>query len=217
MAQSRGFSAPVDEVVVARARRGDREALAQLYAVFAGPVYTLGCRLSGAADAGEEILQETFLELLRSISSYRGDGHIGWWLRRIAVSKFLMRARRDRSRPAEGGGALADSLELLRSPPPDGSWRIGLDVERALARLPETTRAVVWLHEVVGLTHTEIGRVFGRSESFASMPLERCLTFFWGSRANRSSISRHFWSFHDSYIDRQKPMTSRTRIQRYAW
>jgi RNA polymerase sigma-70 factor (ECF subfamily) len=173
MAQPRGFSVEVDELVVARARRGDRQALTQLYSLFAGPVYTLGCRLTGAADVGEEILQETFLELLRSISSYRGDGHIGSWVRRIAVSKFLMRVRRSRSRPDECGGALTESFELPRSPPPDGSWRTGLDVERALARLPEATRAVVWLHDVEGLTHTEIARLFGRSESFSKSQLAR--------------------------------------------
>lgn len=173
MAESSGFFVEVDELVVARARRGDRQALAQLYSVFAGPVYTLGCRLTGTAEAGEEILQETFLELLRSISRYRGDGAFGAWVRRVAVSKFLMKRRRSRSRPGEEWGEPVEALELLRSPPPDRSWRTGLDLERALARLPETTRTVVWLHDVEGLTHTEIGRLFGKSESFSKSQLAR--------------------------------------------
>jgi len=173
MSESRGFFVEVDELVIARARRGDHQALEQLYSVFAGPVYTLGCRLTGAADTGEEILQETFLELLRSISAYRGDGHIGAWLRRIAVSKFLMIRRRSRSRPGERNGEPVEALALQRSHPPDRSWRAGLDLERALARLPETTRTVVWLHDVEGLTHTEIARLFGMSESFSKSQLAR--------------------------------------------
>ena len=52
------------------------------------------------------------------------------------------------------------------------------------------------------------------SASFTSVPFERCFTFFSRSRPNNSTISRQVWSFHERKHDLQKPMTSRTRIQR---
>lgn len=172
MTEAAGFFAEVDELTLARARRGDVDALERLYDTFASPVYTLGCRLTGAADHGEDVLQETFLELLRSISSYRGEGAFGSWLRRVVVSKCLMRRRRAWVRRVE------ESREVLEtavdwSPPPDRPWQLRFDLERALARLPETARAVVWLHDVEGMTHAEIAGAFGKTESFSKSQLAR--------------------------------------------
>ena len=48
-----------------------------------------------------------------------------------------------------------------------------IDIERALERLPSTARTVVWLHDVEGMTHAEIGRLFDRSESFSKSQLSR--------------------------------------------
>ena len=46
-------------------------------------------------------------------------------------------------------------------------------LERALAELPEVSRAVVWLHDVEGYTHKEIGRLMGRTASFSKSQLAR--------------------------------------------
>ena len=54
----------------------------------------------------------------------------------------------------------------------DSGWR-RVDVERALARLPDASRVVVWLHDVEGLTHAEIAELFGRSSSFSKSQLSR--------------------------------------------
>lgn len=172
MTDASGFFAEVDDLVLARARRGDPGALELLYATFARPVYTLGCRLTGAAESGEDILQETFLELLRSLPSYRGDGAFGSWLRRIVVSKALMRRRRARVRSVEEH---RESVETVGewSPAPDRRWQLRLDLDHALARLPEAARMVVWLHDVEGLTHVEIAEAFGKTESFSKSQLAR--------------------------------------------
>jgi len=172
MTDASGFFAEVDDLVLARARRGDPGALELLHATFARPVYTLGCRLTGAAEAGEDILQETFLELLRSLPSYRGDGAFGSWLRRIVVSKALMRTRRARVRSVEEPREISDSAGAW-TPAPDRRWQLRIDLDRALARLPDVARMVVWLHDVEGLTHAEIAEAFGRSESFSKSQLAR--------------------------------------------
>jgi RNA polymerase sigma-70 factor (ECF subfamily) len=172
MGRSNGFFVEVGEPVLARARRGDRAAIEELYRVFSVPVYTLACRLSASRADGEEILQETFLELIRSIGAYRGEGAFGAWLRRIVVTKSLMRFRRDRVRRLE---QLPAAEDLAREPAgtPSSTWISRCDLERSLARLSDTARTVVWLHDVEGMTHREIGRVFHRSESFSKSQLSR--------------------------------------------
>jgi len=49
----------------------------------------------------------------------------------------------------------------------------GMDLERALARLPDVSRVVVLLHDVEGYTHAEIGELMGMSTSFSKSQLSR--------------------------------------------
>ena len=69
----------VDESVIRRARRGDAGAHESLYRALAPAVYTLALRLVKAPAAAEDMLQETFIEVMRSLPRYRGDaaGHLG--------------------------------------------------------------------------------------------------------------------------------------------
>lgn len=170
-----GFFANVDEHVLARARRGDRDALAALYRIFAGPVHNLALRICGSVDEAEDVLQETFLEVVRSVGSFRGEAPVGAWLRRVALSKILTRRRRAEVRRIEVPSAGAEDAAAPDRSAADGWSAAGLrvDVERALAELGETSRLVLWLYHVEGMTHTEIGALLGRSPSFSKSRLSR--------------------------------------------
>jgi RNA polymerase sigma-70 factor (ECF subfamily) len=169
-----GFFAEIDDLVVARARRRDIDALETLYRAFSGPVHTLAWRLCRSKEEAEDVLQETFLEITRSIRSFRGEGAIGAWIHRVAVSKALTSLRR-RKRGPEGSTVESDperSIRSVQTQDPDGGWH-RVDLERALGRLPDASRAVVWLHDVEGFTHAEIAELFGRSPSFSKSQLSR--------------------------------------------
>jgi len=88
-----GFFATVDDIQLARARRGDIGALEDLYRRFSGPVFTLARRLGRSREEAEEILQETFLEMLRSIRSFRGDGAFGPGCRPSGLARSRGRRR----------------------------------------------------------------------------------------------------------------------------
>ena len=94
-------SLAVPDILVARAKAGDEEALEALYRAFETPVYNLARRILRSPEDAEDVLQETFLEVVRSIKRYRGDGSLWGWVRQIATSKALMRIRRERVRSAE--------------------------------------------------------------------------------------------------------------------
>jgi len=158
----------IDPEVLALAKRGDGQAHAELYAAFAPLVFTLARRMLASHAAAEDVLQETFVEVIRKIETYRGDAEVGFWIRRIAVNRCLMQIR-----SAWNARRVAtENLDaVIGAATPNTDDRIAL--ERALDALPATARAVVWLHDVEGLTHREIGRLMGRTPSFSKSQLAR--------------------------------------------
>lgn len=156
---------------VARARAGDLEALEGIYHAFRTPVYSLGRRICGNEEDAEDVLQETFLEVCRSINRYRGDGSLWGWVRQVAVSKALMLLRRERNRAGRAAGDESLQPDALGKAPPEPSAPI--DLEAALNRLSPIARAVLWLHDVEGYTHEEIGAMMGKTASFSKSQLSR--------------------------------------------
>ena len=163
--------AALDEATVARAREGDLEAIEALYRAFEVPVYHLARRMCRTAEDAEDVLQETFLEVVRSIRRYRGEGSLWGWIRTVTASKALMRFRREKYRQA-------DEYDEQDGPAVVASGRSDpvherMDLEVALARLSDTARAVVWLHDVEGYTHEEIADLMGKTVSFSKSQLAR--------------------------------------------
>jgi RNA polymerase sigma-70 factor (ECF subfamily) len=154
------------ETVVARARAGDPEALGTLYRAFEVPVYNLARRICRTTEDAEDVLQETFFEVCRSIGRYREEGSLWGWIRTIAASKALMRIRRNKYRETD---ELHDHVIGKRQE--DNHLR--MDLEAALERLSETSRAVVLLHDVEGYTHEEIATMMGKTPSFSKSQLAR--------------------------------------------
>jgi RNA polymerase sigma-70 factor (ECF subfamily) len=152
--------------VLAQARAGDPAGFETLYRAFETPVYNLSRRICRTAEDAEDVLQETFFEVCRSIGQYREEGSLWGWIRSIAASKALMRLRRNKYR---------DTDELLEDAAPARreDTHLRMDLEAALERLPEVSRAVVWLHDVEGYTHEEIAAMMGKTPSFSKSQLAR--------------------------------------------
>ena len=159
-------SPTVPSEVLERAKRGERAAHAELYALLAGPVFTLARRMLASSALAEDVLQETFVEVLCNIGRFRGEAEVGTWIKRIAINKCLMHVR---SSWISRRGPTGDE--------PACEERAAIDdqmaLERALDRVPDVARAVVWLHDVEGYTHAEIGRLMGRTTSFSKSQLAR--------------------------------------------
>jgi RNA polymerase sigma-70 factor (ECF subfamily) len=160
--------------VLASARSGSEGAQAAIYAAVAPATFGLVRRLAGSNALAEDLFQETMMAVFQSLASFRGEAPLGAWVRQIAVSKCLMYLRspwhRARLRlTSDGDSDWADSL-LPATPGPRAEI---VDLERALASLAPTARAVVWLFEVEGYSHEEIAQSFGRSVSFSKSQLAR--------------------------------------------
>ena len=165
----------IDPAIVKRAARGDARAHEIIYRAFAGPVYSLCLRFTRVPAQAEDLVQETFIEIMRSIARFRGEAALGSWIRRIAVSKALMHLR---SAWTARGQSLADDWHDVTAADAGGHVvpsqpDMAMDLDSALANLPETGRAVVWLHDVEGFTHKEIAAMMGKTESFSKSQLSR--------------------------------------------
>lgn len=168
MHMSSAFSREIDAELVERARRGDMSAHRRLFEAFAPAVFTLARRLLRHADVAEDVLQETFLDVMRRIGSYRGEAPFGFWLRQIAVNRCLMYLRAywtQNVHAAQDGVIEAQAVH--------DRFLERVDVLSLLERLPPEGRAVLWLHEVEGYTHQEIGAMFGKTASFSKSQLAR--------------------------------------------
>jgi RNA polymerase sigma-70 factor (ECF subfamily) len=178
MAMTRLTGIELDPATLRSAQQGDSRAQEQLYRTFAGPAYALIRRLIARKAVADDLFQDTFVEVLQSLRAFRGEAPLGAWIARIAASKCLMHLRSPWHRSLiwlDQRAAEETSSELpegtARTVNPDTGAR--LDLEAALARLPPTTRAVVWLHDVEGYRHDEIAVLFGKSSSFSKSQLMR--------------------------------------------
>ena len=175
----------VAEDIVRRARCGEQSAQAHIYEVLASAVHGLIRRIVANRALAEDLFQDTMMIVFERLDSFRGEAPLGAWVRQVAVTRCLMylrspwhRARLALDRPDDtpsDGTPYGESRareEFHRIAIPD-SWSDQMDLERALATLSPTARAVVWLYDVEGYSHEEIARQFGRSVSFSKSQLAR--------------------------------------------
>ncbi|MEM1412109.1 MAG: sigma-70 family RNA polymerase sigma factor [Pseudomonadota bacterium] len=168
MISSTGFETEVDEMTLARARRGDLAACESLYRQFHRPVFTVTARVLNCREQAQDVTQEAFITAFRRIGQYRGDSPFWGWLRRLAVNHAISAIRK---RPK----AELVTFEDFRASCEGEQEGIGraLDLDEALAMLDEEDRLVIWLHDVEGYRHGEIARLFGKTESFSKTRLSR--------------------------------------------
>jgi RNA polymerase sigma-70 factor (ECF subfamily) len=164
--------------VIEACKRGEPEAFEELIALTHREVYSLSMRLMGNPDDAAEATQETYLKLLRSIRSYRGEAKFSTWLYQVtssvAVSMLRRRARQRLDVPlddrdwatlaAPSSGEPAEQIEQRQM-----SQRL----EAALAELPAGYRTVVVMKDVYGFHLEEIGKQLGISEGAAKVRLFR--------------------------------------------
>ncbi len=134
-----------------------------LYRTHARRIYSLAYRFVGNAADAEELHQEIFLQAHRKLDSFRQESALSTWLHRLAVNRCLDYLR---SRAARQAGLTAPLTDDTPTPPrarasTDTITRI--DLEQAIAHLPDGYRTVFILHDVEGYEHR--GIAVGTSKS----------------------------------------------------
>ncbi|MFI5311898.1 MAG: RNA polymerase sigma factor [Gemmatimonadales bacterium] len=163
-------SATVDDVRAAQ--RGDVAAFERLYRSHVGRVTALGLRLTGDRRRAEELMQDTFVRAWERLGSFRNESSFGTWLHRVAVNVFLVAERGDVRRIArvEATGGLEDLPGAATSSGDPGDR---IDLERAIALLPEGARTAFVLHDIEGYKHEEIAAMAGIAAGTVRAQLHR--------------------------------------------
>jgi RNA polymerase sigma-70 factor (ECF subfamily) len=155
-----------DMALVERCRRGDLGAFEELYRAHAGKLFSVACRMLGNPADAEDLLQEIFLAAHRKLDSFRGESALGTWLYRLATNQCLDYLRSRAARTNQVTDAIDDEPGLYE-PRARGLAEqtvTKMDLERALAQLPEGCRAAFVLHDVQGLEHREVAEALGIAE-----------------------------------------------------
>ena len=153
-------AAPPD--LVTRCQRGDKDALGEFYRTYRAEVARNLHRMLGPGRGDlEDVLQEVFIEVFRSIPRFRGDAKISTWLYRVCVNVALQRLRK-RKRRAEVPAEVAGESVSDETPERGLDNRRRLDaVYRILDELAPKKRVVFILHEIEGREPKEIAGIVG--------------------------------------------------------
>jgi len=157
---------PADAVLIRRFLDGDEPAFRALYDRHTPRLKMTICRLLGRRPHDvDDVLQETWLSACRSMHAFRGESKFSSWLTSIGVrATYALLSRTGRA-----------EMELVHdiAAPQVGSPGSVIDLERALADLPDAQRIVVVLHDVEGFTHEEIAAQLGMAAGTSKATLSR--------------------------------------------
>jgi RNA polymerase sigma-70 factor (ECF subfamily) len=163
--------AHADPDAVARAQAGDVEAFEQVYRENVGRVYALCLRMTRDQTLAEELTQEAFVRAWRKLNSFRGDSAFSTWLHRLTAnlvcSELRARGRRE-ARVMTTDDLNAVDREGVREAP-----GVRMDIEEAIATLPNGARQVFLLYEVEGYRHEEIADMMGIASGTSKAQLHR--------------------------------------------
>ena len=146
--------------VLAAFRRGEVDALGQVYDRYARPVWSVALAVLHDRALAEDATQETFLRAWRAAGSYDSSRPLGPWLLTIA-RRTAVDVRRRESRPTIGGHAVVeDGDSPVDDPGVEAAW-LAWEVRGALEALPEEERVVVKLAHFGALTQSEVAGALG--------------------------------------------------------
>ncbi len=191
---------PIDDELIARIRRDDAVALEELVSRYEDRVYNLAYRMLGNKEDAEDVLQDTFLNAVRGLDSFKGKSSFSTWLYRVAANAALTKIRK-RSRREKSESEFLDDVYSVRQAAHSGvvltDWSTNpatslldeearKELQKAIGELPEIYKAVFVLRDVQGLPAAEVAEVLGLSVAAVKSRLHRARLYL------RNRLSSYF-------------------------
>ena len=196
-----------EEELVRRLQARDERAFVECVRVYQDKIFGLIFRMLGSREEAQDVAQEVFVTLFKSIDSFRGDSRLGTWLYRIAVNhcknriKYLRRrghrATTELDEKAEramyqesvdGGGKTSHSTLGQADARPDEALagaQLESIVQRAISKLDEEHQTLLLLRDVESLSYEEIVEITGLPEGIVKSRLHRARLFL------KAEIAKH--------------------------
>ena len=166
---------------------GDRAEFARLVDTYSGPIYRLGLRMLGTPQDAEDVLQNTFINVLTHLSTFEGHSSLSTWLYRIAANEALMLIRKkkpevnmDDVQVGENDEDLLPTQFVDWSALPEDELLSGEGkqfLDAAIQTLPEAMRIVFVLRDVEGLSIKETADALNLTETNVKTRLLRARMF----------------------------------------
>ncbi|HZL20670.1 MAG TPA: sigma-70 family RNA polymerase sigma factor [Polyangia bacterium] len=176
-----------ERLLIARLKERDGRAFDEIVQLYGDKVFSLVYRMLGNRHEAEDVAQEVFITVFKTVDGFRGEAKFSTWLLRIAANQSKNRIKYLSRRPTDGG-EVEDALQMRAgsgTPAPVIQAQIeGPDVlmeaaeleslmQRSIAALDEEHRLLVILRDVEELSYQEIGEITGLPEGTIKSRLHR--------------------------------------------
>jgi len=176
----------VAPAVVDACRRGDRDALRELYEAYKDRVYSLALHFfHGDGATAADVTQQVFLKLIEGMNSFRGDSAVSTWLYRVTIRACIDRTRARKSERASTDDEVLADLPAAAASVEDAFARheVSAQVRAAIAALPPKLRFAILLRYVDDLSYADMAVALNCSMGTVASRLSR------GHRLLASSLS----------------------------
>lgn len=153
-------------------RQGDEAAFKYMVETYQDRVYNTAIGIVQNAEDAEDVAQEVFIQVYRSIHSFKGESKLSTWLYRIATTRALdlLRSRKSKKRFGFMQRLFGDNNEPVHEIPDFNHPGVAMDRKenaaklfRAIAQLPENQKTAFTLHKLEDLSYQEVADVMETS------------------------------------------------------
>jgi RNA polymerase sigma-70 factor (ECF subfamily) len=157
----------------------------ELYEHFAGPMLGVCYRYTKSRTDAEDILQEGFVKVFRSLSQYKFEGELGGWIRKVIVRTAINYLKKN-SRYQSELVFTDEHLHPVSTEDPEVKMEVK-ELAELIRQLPTGYQTIFNLHAIEGFTHVEIGVLMGIHEgtSRSQYSRARALLINWIKTENR--------------------------------
>lgn len=145
----------------------------EIYKLYYPQVYRFVMSLCSNSDLAEEITQETFFRALKGIDGYRGDCKLSVWLFQIAKNLYFTQRKKEERYSSENELELENTPDVLNVEEIIENKQLALKIHEVLHLIPEPYKEVFWMRAFGELSFAEIGKIHGKTESWARVTFHR--------------------------------------------
>lgn len=151
-----------EKILIEKCLSGDQKACKLLFDLYASPMLALCNRYFSQSDEAEDALQDGFIKIFQNLHSWKSDGPLGAWIRRIMINTCLSKIKTWYAQNVESN----EAAFLDKSVEPDAIQEISYqEIEKLINELPQGYKTVFNLSIIEGYSYTEIAELLNVTES----------------------------------------------------
>lgn len=162
-----------DTTLIGKMKRGEQYAFSLCYQLISPTIYSSVLRICHCKSTAQDILQETFIQIFKSLDTLNDESKFVAWCKRISYYKTINWIRQNNKHLSDTAVDVNDSVI------DESNLQMSIENNHQLTKLmfkitPEA-RLILWLFVVDGYSHNEIAEMYGKTASFSKSIVSRTL------------------------------------------